>query len=384
MRKKFKVESSKLKVSERYLSLILLFSLFTFHFSLSTSFADDINARAAVVMDASTGAILYAKNPDLRCPPASTTKLMTAIVAIERADISDIVTISRNVSRTPPHKAGFKEGDKVTVEELLNAALISSANDAAVALAEEVAGSESRFVELMNRKAAAIGAHDTRFINANGLPGAGQYTTATDLSKIMGYALRYSKLREIIGTRVSEVSTGRGKAIFLRNTNKLLWSEDDLVGGKTGYTRKARHCFVCVAERGQDTVIVTVLGSPSREDLWKESASLITRGFYAIENNEEPVIYLAKTDSMQWEERKTFQKKKTTVAGKHAKSKSKAKKYLAKKSKKYKKYLAKKAVKKKTLLTAKKKGKKTLNAKRHVGKKKCRVAKKDALDRNKG
>jgi len=375
MRKTFKVESSKLKVSERYLSLILLFSLFTFHFSLSTSYADDINARAAVVMDASTGAILYAKNPDLRCPPASTTKLMTAIVAIERTDINDIVTISRNASRTPPHKAGFKEGDKVTVEELLNAALISSANDAAVALAEEVAGSESRFVELMNRKAAAIGAHDTRFINANGLPGAGQYTTATDLSKIMGYALRYSKLREIIGTRVSEISTGRGKAIFLRNTNKLLWSEDDLVGGKTGYTRKARHCFVCVAERRQDTVIVTVLGSPSREDLWKESASLITRGFYAIENNEEPVIYLAKadSDSMQWEERKTFHKKKKTMIGKRSKSKSKAKKYLAKKS-----------GKKKAVLTAEKKGKKTLHAKRKAGKKNCRVAKKEALERNKG
>jgi len=375
MRKTFKVESSKLKVSERYLSLILLFSLFTFHFSLSTSYADDINARAAVVMDASTGAILYAKNPDLRCPPASTTKLMTAIVAIERTDINDIVTISRNASRTPPHKAGFKEGDKVTVEELLNAALISSANDAAVALAEEVAGSESRFVELMNRKAAAIGAYDTRFINANGLPGAGQYTTATDLSKIMGYALRYSKLREIIGTRVSEISTGRGKAIFLRNTNKLLWSEDDLVGGKTGYTKKARHCFVCVAERGQDTVIVTVLGSPSREGLWKESASLITRGFYAIENNEEPFIYLAKadSDSMQWEERKTFHKKKKTMTGKRSKSKAKAKKYLAKKS-----------GKKKAVLTAEKKGKKTLHAKRKAGKKNCRVAKKEALERNKG
>ena len=382
MKKELRVESLKLKVKKWCYFLILL--LFTVHFSLSTSYADDINSRAAVVMDASTGAILYAKNPDLRCPPASTTKLMTAIVAIERADIHDIVTISRNASRTPPHKAGFKEGDKVTVEELLNAALISSANDAAVALAEEVAGSESRFVELMNRKAAAIGAHDTRFINANGLPGAGQYTTATDLSKIMGYALRYSKLREIIGTRVSEISTERGKAIFLRNTNKLLWSEDDLVGGKTGYTRKARHCFVCAAERRQDTVIVTILGSPSREDLWKESASLITRGFYAIENNEEPVIYLAKADSMQWEERKTFHKKKTTMSGKHSKSTSKGKKYLAKKSGKQKKYLAKKSGKKKAVLTAKKKGKKTLHAKRKAGKKNCRVAKKEALERNKG
>jgi D-alanyl-D-alanine carboxypeptidase (penicillin-binding protein 5/6) len=379
MRKKFKVESSKLRVNTWCYPLVLL--LFTIHFSLSASYADDINSRAAVVMDASTGAILYAKNPDLRCPPASTTKLMTAIVAIERADMHDIVTISRNASRTPPHKAGFREGDKVTVEELMNAALISSANDAAVALAEEVAGSEGRFVELMNRKAAAIGARDTRFINANGLPGADQYTTATDLSKIMAYALRYQKLREIIGTRVSEISTERGKAIFLRNTNKLLWSEDDLVGGKTGYTRKARHCFVCAAERKQDTVIVTILGSPSREGLWKESASLITRGFYAIENAEEPVIYLAKTDSTQWEERTKVHGKKKKIT---SKSKSKAKKYLAKKSKKHKKCLAKKSGAKKKVLTAKKKGKKPLHAKRAAGKKNCSVAKKGALERNKG
>jgi D-alanyl-D-alanine carboxypeptidase (penicillin-binding protein 5/6) len=383
MKKELRVESVKLKVKKWCYFLILL--LFTFHFSLSTSFADDINSRAAVVMNASTGAILYAKNPDLRCPPASTTKLMTAIVAIERAGIQDIVTISRNASLTPPHKAGFKEGDKVTIEELLNAALISSANDAAVALAEEVAGSEYRFVQLMNAKAAEIGAYDTRFINANGLPGAGQYTTATDLSKIMGYALRYPKLREIIGTRVSEISTERGKAIFLRNTNKLLWSEDDLVGGKTGYTRKARHCFVCAAERRQDTVIVTVLGSPSRQDLWKESASLITRGFYAIENNEEPYIYLAKTDSMQWEDKRLLHKKKIKTKTKKylSKKSKKQKKYLAKKSAK-KKHLAKKSVKKKASFIAKKKGKKTLHAKRPAGKKKCRVAKKDAVDRNKG
>jgi hypothetical protein len=132
-------------------------------------------------------------------------------------------------------------------------------------------------------------------------------------------------------------------------------------------------------ERRQDTVI----DDPrifSREDLWKESASLITRGFYAIENNEEPVVYLAKADSMQLEERKPYHKKKTKIAGKHSKSKLKAKKYLAKKSKKQKKYLAKKSGKKKAVLTAKKKGKKTLHAKRKAGKKNCRVAKKRRLN----
>ncbi len=305
MGKKFKVQSlrpelrpkvSELEVNKRYFLFFFLFSLFTFHFSLSSSLAEEVYSRSAVAMDASTGRILYAKNPDLRLAPASTTKLMTAIVAIEKADLSDVVTVSRNASHVSPHKAGFKEGDKVTVRTLLYAALLGSANDAAVALAEAVAGSEGKFVYLMNSKAIAMGLKDTKFINPHGLPGPGQYITAYDLSKIMSYALRYSKLKEIIGTRVAEVSTENGNAIFLKNTNRLLWSDEDLVGGKTGYTRKARHCFVCAAEREKDTVVVALLGSPSRDDLWRESEVLVQKGFRVIANNEEPDVYFAKAD----------------------------------------------------------------------------------------
>jgi D-alanyl-D-alanine carboxypeptidase (penicillin-binding protein 5/6) len=221
---------------------------------------------------------------------------MTAIVAIENADLKDVVKVSSRAAHVSPHKAGFKAGDRVSIEKLLYAALVGSANDAAVALAEGVAGSEARFVEMMNRKAAAIGANNTRFINPHGLPGPGQYITASDLSKIMTYALRYPKLKEIIGTRVTEISTQKGRSIFLKNTNRLLWSDDELVGGKTGYTRKARHCFVCAAERQSDTVIVAVLGSPSRSDLWKESETLIVKGFDLMEGKGEPVVYVSKAD----------------------------------------------------------------------------------------
>lgn len=231
----------------KMLSLIIVFlSIFIFPVF---SYSQEILSRAVVVMDASTGRLLYAKNPDLRCPPASTTKLMTAIVALERANLNDIVTISKNAARVQPHKAGFKAGDRITVEELLNAALIGSANDAAVALAEAVAGSEEKFVKLMNMKALSIGAANTFFINATGLPGNGQYITANDLSRIMSYALKYPKIREIIGTRITQVSSTNGSSKLIRNTNRLLWSEDELVGGKTGYTNKAKHCFVCAAER---------------------------------------------------------------------------------------------------------------------------------------
>jgi D-alanyl-D-alanine carboxypeptidase (penicillin-binding protein 5/6) len=301
---------------------------------------------------------------------------MTALIVMENAHLDDIVKISRHAAYIAPHKAGFKAGDAVTVEKLLYAALIGSANDAAVALAEAVAGSEARFVELMNRKALAIGAENTRFINASGLPGPEQYTTASDLSKIMGYALRYPKLKEIIGTRVAEISTENGKAIFLKNTNRLLWSEEDLVGGKTGYTQKARHCFVCAAERDNDTVVIALLGSPSRSDLWKETETLIGRGFEVIGNKEKPVIYLAKTDYDYPAIKKASYKDKNRLKVKNKRSKSKPdEKLIAKKTGKQ----------KKAVLTAKKKGNTKIFAKNKTGNRKsCRMAKRGVIEKHKG
>jgi D-alanyl-D-alanine carboxypeptidase (penicillin-binding protein 5/6) len=281
---------------QRKLILSLIFSFLISIFSLSISFADEIRSRAGIVIDASTGNVLYAKKPCLRQPPASTAKLMTAIVVLEMTNLSDVVKISRNAAHISPLKAGFREGERATVETLLYAMLMRSANDAALALAEAIAGSEERFVSLMNRKAADIGAMDTKFINSNGLPGPGQYTTVLDLSKIMKYTLRYPKLREIIGTRVAEVSTEEGSVFFLKNINKLMWRDEDLIGGKTGYTLRAKHCFVGAAEHDNKTLIVALLGSPSREKLWKETEVLINKGLLAIANKEDPFIYISKTD----------------------------------------------------------------------------------------
>jgi D-alanyl-D-alanine carboxypeptidase (penicillin-binding protein 5/6) len=389
MTRKFKVESSKLRVRAeiknclacelaglkacRRIALYSLVSLFfIFHFSLSTAHADEVSSRAAVVIDSSTGKILYAKNPDLRLAPASTTKLMTAIVTIENADLKDIVTISRNASHVSPHKAGFKAGDRVSIEKLLYAALVGSANDAAVALAEGVAGSQAGFVEMMNGKAASIGANNTRFINPHGLPGPGQYITASDLSKIMTYALRYPKLKEIIGTRVTEISTQKGHSIFLKNTNRLLWSDDELVGGKTGYTRKARHCFVCAAERQGDAVVVAVLGSPSRSDLWKESETLIVKGFDLMESKGEPVVYVSKTDN----ESPVIEKVSYKKATKHRKWTSK--------SRRGGKVIKSAAGHKKKKMYANKKRKARILAKHRSKKKDYHIAEKSGSDGNKG
>ena len=280
----------------RYCATALI-SLFTIHCSLFTVYADEISSKAAVVMEASTGRVLFAKNPNLKLPPASTTKLVTAMVVLDRAKMSDTVTISEAAANVPSLKeTKLRAGETLTVETLLYAALIRSANDAAFALAEVVAGSEKKFVQLMNRKAIAIGAFNTRFINTTGLPGKGQHTTAYDLSKIMRYALKYPVIREIIGKKEAEIATEQGRTIALENTNKLLWSDNGAVGGKTGYTKAARHCFVYAGEKEGEMVIVAILGAQSRDVLWKEAEKLETRGFAVIASNEQPVVYFTKAD----------------------------------------------------------------------------------------
>jgi D-alanyl-D-alanine carboxypeptidase (penicillin-binding protein 5/6) len=334
--------------------MFFLLLLITLYSSLITVVsAEEIESRAAVVMDAATGRVLYAKNPELRLLPASTTKLMTALVVIEKAKLTDVVTVSPRAAGAPPTRAGLKAGDKVTIETLLYAALMKSANDAAVALAEGVAGSEEEFVRMMNRKALAIGANDTHFINANGLPGKGQYITAYDLSKIMRQAIKYPVLKEILGTRITEISTETGKTMFIKNTNKLLWSDEELLGGKTGYTNQARHCFVCFGERDKDTLVVALLGSPRRELLWKETEELMGFGAKVLNNNEEPVVYLTRSD---------YDAAKITGASYTAKADIRAskKRYKGGKAKKKTVIAGKKSADKKQVVVA---GKKTTNKK---------------------
>ncbi|NJD55018.1 MAG: D-alanyl-D-alanine carboxypeptidase [Nitrospirae bacterium] len=344
------------QLSVKAVTAVVVLVLVTLHCSLITAFGEEIQARAAVVMDASTGRVLYAKNPELRLMPASTTKLMTALITVERANLQDVVTVSRAAANVAPTRSGFREGDKVTIETLLYAALMKSANDAAVALAEAVGGSQEEFVQLMNRKAIAIGATDTRFINPNGLPGKGQHTTAFDLAKIMRQAIKHPVLKAVLGTRVTELSTEAGKTVTVKNTNKLLWTDEDLLGGKTGFTYAARHCFVCAGERADNTLIVALLGAPSRSELWKETEGLMEFGFRVMQNQEEPVVYLTRADyDTEGLTQASYTKKakgKTKVKGK-AKAKGKAKVKAKPKVKKKTKMMVKTKKAKRTNVAAK-------------------------------
>jgi D-alanyl-D-alanine carboxypeptidase (penicillin-binding protein 5/6) len=248
-----------------------------------------IPAKAAIVVD-SSGDILYAKFPDAKLAPASTVKLVTAMVVIDRLDPAIKVEISRNAAKVRSIRPRLHAGDELTVSDLLHLALMKSINSAAVALAEATAGSEKDFVDLMNRKAQEIGADNTLFANASGLPKGTQYTTASDLVLILKTALSYPLIREILGTKAYLIGTTAGRDIFLESSNDLLWQTDNMIGGKTGYTGNARHCFVCAINTERGPLFTAVLGARSRSSLWRSTLLLEEIGMQqeALRGQEKP------------------------------------------------------------------------------------------------
>jgi len=238
-----------------------------------------VPAKAAVVMD-SFGTVLYAKYPKARLAPASTVKLMTAMVAIDLLKTDDIVRISEKAGKVRTIPPRLQPDEEYAVIDLLNLALMKSINQAAVALSEAAAGSEDDFVVLMNQKAQEIGARDTLFANASGLPKGKQYSTASDLALIMKAALSYPLIRDILGKKMCVVRTSAGREIFLENSNHLLWEDRTVIIGKTGYTGNARHCFVGAMDTGNGMIITAVLGARSRHSLWKATEMLAEIGVH--------------------------------------------------------------------------------------------------------
>lgn len=268
---------------------IVLLSADVFATAAGEPSSREIAARSAVIMDGDK--VLYAKNPNFKQPPASTTKLITAMVVLDHLKPNDIVTISGNAARLHSPHVALREGERFYVKDLLSLLLMKSVNQAALAFAEAVSGEEKDFVVLMNAKARSLGAMDTRFINAHGLPGEGQYITAYDLATIMKKSLDYCLIKETINTKVKAVASLEGRTFMLSNTNKLLWSDGDLVGGKTGFTNAARHCLAFAAEKGDNTLVAALLGDGRRSDLWKDAKFVLSRGYDISESHSSPVIY---------------------------------------------------------------------------------------------
>lgn len=233
-------------------------------------------ATAALLWDGNANRPLYEKNATLRIYPASTTKIMTALLVLEKLPLNKAVTASFASTQVPETKLGIRVNEQYVVSDLLYAILLKSANDAANVLAEAVAGSQENFVTLMNARAKQIGAYNTRFSNAHGLPSATvQYSTAKDMALIMESALKNPVFRRIISYKYRIVYSKDGRRFFLKSHNRSLflnWKKD--VDGKTGYTRQAQSCFVGFMEHQGRLLIVAVFDSRKR---WQDVKFIIER-----------------------------------------------------------------------------------------------------------
>lgn len=254
-------------------AMILLFSPLTSH-------GTECNARSAVVMEWCSETVLYEKNADLPLPQASTTKIMTALLVLESADPGEIFRVSAKAAAVEGSQLGLKEGDELSVSDLLYILMLKSGNDAAEALAEGVAGSVAAFVEKMNRKAEALGLENTRFQNPHGLPAEGHYTTARDLARLTAEALENETFRQIVS---AERTTLTYKNAVISNSNKLLGVCDGVFGVKTGFTKKAGRCLVTAAEREGVTLICVTLNDG---DDWRDHAALYDACFARTERRQ--------------------------------------------------------------------------------------------------
>lgn len=269
-----------------------------------------IKASAACLMDVATGQIYYQKEGSKRREPASLTKVMTGILAIENGDLKDIVTVKKRAAAVSMGQdIGLNTGDRLTLEDLLKAALMYSANDSTVAIGEHIAGSHDLFVQMMNDKAKTLGMLNTHFANTNGFHHPNHYTTANDLAILTAYALRNETFAKLVATKEATITwqpKSEAKVASkenepetlkqrnIRNTNRLLFSDYEGINGvKTGTTPRAGNCLIASATRDGRQLVVVILNSNNR---WQDATKLLDYGF----NQVKPVV-LAEQDEVMAE-----------------------------------------------------------------------------------
>ncbi|MDP2653604.1 MAG: serine hydrolase [Candidatus Omnitrophota bacterium] len=237
----------------------------------------EVSARSAIFSNSSKKKRYYGKNVHTKVQPASTTKVMTALLVLENLSMDQVVTIGPRPPTAQPSKIYLKPGEKFKVRDLLYALLLGSANDVSIALAEAVAGSEPKFVHMMNARARQIGAKHTRFANASGLPSkkVSQYTTAYDMYLIFRETIKNNFFRDTIKLKYKTIYSRAGRQVKLKSHNKMLfqgWNKN--IYGKTGYTRAAQACFVGYLMKGNDVCIVAVFGCQRR---WQDIKHIVSR-----------------------------------------------------------------------------------------------------------
>ena len=249
------------------------------------------NSRRYIVYDRISKSMIIGKNEDVKSAMASTTKIMTTIVILEKADLNEKVTVSAKAGGTGGSRLGLKRGDKASVRDLLYGLMLRSGNDAAVALAEHVGGSVKEFAELMNEKAIELGLTNTHFVTPHGLDDANHYTTALELAKLTDYAMDNETFAKIVGTKSATIYINN-QSRQINNTNELLGVLNGVVGVKTGFTNNAGRCLVTETKRNNMDIITIVLGADTKKDRTKDSVNLIEYTFskYKMYNLEEQII----------------------------------------------------------------------------------------------
>jgi D-alanyl-D-alanine carboxypeptidase (penicillin-binding protein 5/6) len=242
------------------------------------------NARAAVLIDAATGTVLYEKNSREKLPPASITKIMTMLLVMEAIDRGELkwddkVVASEHAASMGGSQIFLEVGEEMTVADLMKGVAMASGNDASVALAEKIAGSEQLFVEMMNEKAKELGMEDTHFVNSNGLPAPDHVTSARDIAIMSRELLKYEKITEFTGKYEDYLRKDTKKPFWLVNTNKLVRFYSGADGLKTGFTSEAKFCLSATAKRDGMRVIAVVLGEPDTKTRNAEVSRLFDYAF---------------------------------------------------------------------------------------------------------
>lgn len=235
---------------------------------------EDVPAQAAYLIDANSGRVLYAKNENARLPMASTTKIMTAFLAVESGRLAETVTVADKAAGTEGSSMHLKTGEQLTLSDLVYGLMLTSGNDAAVAIAYFLDGGTEAFAARMNARAEKLGLCDTHFVNPNGLHDPDHYTTAKDLALLGAAALENPFFAEIVAAQYRK--TEGTNPHTLKNKNRLLWEYEGCIGVKTGYTKAAGKCLVFAAERGGMKLVGAVLNCPA---MWKTAENMLNAGF---------------------------------------------------------------------------------------------------------
>ncbi|SEA40731.1 D-alanyl-D-alanine carboxypeptidase/D-alanyl-D-alanine carboxypeptidase (penicillin-binding protein 5/6) [Thalassobacillus cyri] len=301
-----------------WIPVMILVLLFTLPLQKGLAAVDKqpaTESEAAILMDGKSGQVLFEKNSDKKMFPASITKILTGIIAIEQGELDDKVIVSERARNVDGTRVYLKEGEEVPLKKLVQGLLMNSGNDAGIAIAEHLGGSVENFAQVMNTFAEEkAGIENSNFKNPHGLFDKDHYVTARDMAKITQYAMQNETFKEIVGTKELEWKGEEWETTII-NHNRLLWRYDDATGAKTGWVTKSGHTLVGTAERGGMELIAVVLKAKNAEQSYTEAGTLFDYGFENYESATIPAGTTYEKDGIEYEleESLPYTKKKGTV-----------------------------------------------------------------------